>query len=546
MARIAFCTFHNEMNTGLRCLLSYLAERGHRSRMVVLKLYSRKQIDEVPEPPLHTEVHEGLLPGGWQYLSYPTQPTEKEWALWLEVVLEESPNVVCMSLAASVFRIAADATSRLRKARPSIVIIWGGTQPTVAPEMCLRHAEFVCIGEGESTVVALAEAIDAGEPLHDLPNLAYISEDGNLVKNPVAPHVRDLDSLPFQDFQTETNFYIEDEQVYQGEIPRQSTFHGSYMVYSTRGCPYTCSFCIHSVFSKIYEGLPRTRRRSVGNVIAELKKIKERFGPLYICVEDDVFTLDRKWIHEFSEAYSKEVRLPFWCYTHPNCCDEQIIKDLKRAGIRAVIIGIQSGSAEVNKDIYNRATPRQRIAESLSILEKYDIPTYCDLLTNNPVETEENRRETAFFLRECSDSIVLTMGKLVFYPSTPIYEGVEDGENPPKVDDLLYQFWNSVYVHAVYAGLSESELEDLIENEALRKDPTGLERKAIEYINEIHRKTDQRIMECDKRFEESYRRSSHSLPLSAQNPLVKSNGRWNTVLNKFKQRLPAYLVSTGS
>jgi methylmalonyl-CoA mutase cobalamin-binding subunit len=502
MARIVFATFHNEFCIGVSYLKATLQDAGHRCRFVNLKVYSKDPVGAVPELPRYTEVHEVLEPTGWHYFSYPWQPTEKEWDLWLNLVLEEDPQLVGMSIAASHMRTAREAIRRLRAAGLDVPIIWGGPQATVDPESCLRveGVDFVCIGEAELVITAIADAVDRNRPLKDLPNLAYYREDGALVKNPPAGTLKDLDQLPFPDFDEETRFFVESNRSYQGYLPPESTFNNSYMLFTARGCPYKCTFCINAVLHDIDPDGANLRRRTVPNVIAELKEVRRRFGDVYIHIEDEIFTLSKQWVRDFSQAFHDEIRLPFWCYTHPNCCPEEMILDLKYAGIRYIVMGLQSGSERLNREVYRRHTPIPRILDALRMLDRQEVVTYCDVLTNNPVETEADRRATAELLWEIPERANLGLGKVIVYPSSPLFEHVKDMPFPPPVDEALYEYWNPAYILAMYGGLSKSEFDALLIDGSLRRDPQTLWDQAYDVFKSAAKKNDQRLLEQETWF----------------------------------------------
>jgi len=49
--------------------------------------------------------------------------------------------------------------------------VWGGPHPTAKPEECLQYADLVCLGEGEESLVDLAESIAAGQAVDHIPNI---------------------------------------------------------------------------------------------------------------------------------------------------------------------------------------------------------------------------------------------------------------------------------------------------------------------------------------------------------------------------------------
>jgi radical SAM superfamily enzyme YgiQ (UPF0313 family) len=271
------------------------------------------------------------------------------------------------------------------------------------------------------------------------------------------------------------------------------------MLFSARGCPYKCSFCINATYRHLDINGVRLRRRSVDNVISELRQVKEKLGYVYIQVEDEIFTFKPEWVKEFSDRYQAEIGLPFWCYTHPLCCREDMIADLKRAGLRYIVMGIQSGSERLNREVYHRPTSREKIIESLWLLDQMDVVTCCDLLSNNPLETEEDRIATAHLLHELPSRILLFLGKVVVYPGSPLYEQVKHLPYPPTVDESLYRFWNSVYEIALYENLTLAELDELIASFRQNENYDLLEQQALALMGKAARLTEERLQILEKK-----------------------------------------------
>ena len=85
-----------------------------------------------------------------------------------------------------------------------------------------------------------------------------------------------------------------------------------------RGCPFSCSFCIESVYQDMFGKKNSLRRRSVDVVIEELVAGQAAtLGIRQVMFYDDVFTVNPRWLREFAPRYKREVGLPFWCYTYP-------------------------------------------------------------------------------------------------------------------------------------------------------------------------------------------------------------------------------------
>ena len=90
---------------------------------------------------------------------------------------------------------AKDLTISLKEEFESIPIIWGGIHPTISPEACLNYADYVCIGEGEQTILDIAKAMNKEETLEKINNICYF-KNNKLIKNQLYPLITDLDAIP--------------------------------------------------------------------------------------------------------------------------------------------------------------------------------------------------------------------------------------------------------------------------------------------------------------------------------------------------------------
>ena len=100
-----------------------------------------------------------------------------EFELLINELRDFSPDLIGFSLYSGIINESAQVTRKLRE-HFDVPIIWGGAGPTLEPELCIPHADIVCINEGEEVIVELANRIDAGLPWDDI--------DGRGSKPPMA------------------------------------------------------------------------------------------------------------------------------------------------------------------------------------------------------------------------------------------------------------------------------------------------------------------------------------------------------------------------
>ncbi|MCK9225741.1 MAG: radical SAM protein [Candidatus Muirbacterium halophilum] len=195
----------------------------------------------------------------------------------------------------------------------------------------------------------------------------------------------------------------------------------TYTIFTTRGCPYNCSYCINNFwYGELYPNEQRVRRRSVDNVIAELKHAKKKFNIKSIMFEDDIFYLSPKWHWEFISKYKKQINLPFVCVMHPSHCqDYKVIKSLKDAGCIQVEIGIQTLNEKVRKKYLNRNETNKEITKALYNLHKAKVKYNIDHIAGLPDDNIEFHLDAVkLYAKYCPNRILLFF--ITNYPSTEI------------------------------------------------------------------------------------------------------------------------------
>lgn len=416
MAKVLLISLYDTNAEGLRTLSSILRVEGHEPYIIFLKRYSVRTLKRAED--------EG---DNWIGIDLRGRPfkhargtaiSKKEFSLLDQLIRHINADVAGFSLTAPLKQLGADLT-RFIKRNFGIPVIWGGAEPTLNPDSCANHCDLVCIGEGEKAIVEIADRLDAGERLDLAPNMAY-AENGRLIRNPMSPLVLDLDSIPFKDFFPDNKFLIEDGRLVDSFSEISYSRNRKYHIQSSRGCPFACSYCSESRYHKLYASQAYLRRRSPSHVIGELKAVQEFVDYQWVQFEDEIFTQDSVWLEEFSLMYRKEIRRPFICYLFPDKNIERNLTILKKAGLSLTCLGLQSGSARTNRDIYQRPFDRNLLIRTADKLHSLHIDYYVDLITHNPLETEEDLRATLAVLTALPKPFWLCVNKLHILEGTAL------------------------------------------------------------------------------------------------------------------------------
>ena len=332
-------------------------------------------------------------------------------------------DVVCYSCYTDNFRWMLEVAEGIKALRPTALNVFGGVHVTSVPDASLEYAQVDTLirGEGEEALIELAESWDGHAFDTSLRNLSYRDADGQAVHNPLRPYLDDLDQVPMRDF-----------QLFYDKIPAMEE---NYISMASRGCPYACSYCSVEMYHRKYAEVGDTRRyrrRSIEATIEELKVIKARGRVKTVSFMDDVFTVDRRWLDPFLEAYEREVGLPFWCYTYPSGLDSDLVARMKSAGCWMMTMGVQSGSGEVRKQAMNRRESDEKVLATARAIQDAGILLSVDKIIGAPGETVEHRRNDLELFRRLRPDRMLTF-PLTYFPGTDmVRKGIEAGELTPQ------------------------------------------------------------------------------------------------------------------
>jgi radical SAM superfamily enzyme YgiQ (UPF0313 family) len=365
-------------------------------------------------------------------------------------------DLIGISVMTNFFDGAAQITKKLKE-HLEIPIIWGGVHPTIRPLESLEHADMVCIGEGEDAFLELLNKMSAGENFLDTSNI-WIKSNGEVIKNPLNPLPRDLDIFPFPDYSMDDHYIMVDNRVVPLTHSLTESFlkkgtvaaylgKTGYQTMTSRGCPYSCAYCINNTIKSMYGGKGKLRMRSVDHVIQELIWVKENMPYVnYIWLSDDEF-FARKYdeMIKFSYEFKAKINLPFSCLISPLNITEEKMELLVDAGLIYVQMGVETGSARM-QELYNRKKMNnRRLMKAIRIINQFKekmFPPSYDFLLDVPFETDRDRIDSLRFIADIPKPYRLQPFTLVLYPGTRLYElAIEKG----MIADEYKEIYNKTY-----------------------------------------------------------------------------------------------------
>jgi radical SAM superfamily enzyme YgiQ (UPF0313 family) len=160
-------------------------------------------------------------------------------------------------------------------------------------------------------------------------------------------------------------------------------------------------------------------------VVDEVEHIVATYSPDLLWYADDVFTINHKWLFEYSaELERRGLRLPFETISREDRLNEDVIQTLARMGCYRLWIGAESGSQRI-LDAMKRRTNAERVRAMVHLLQKYGIEVGMFIMLGYDGEQDEDLQATVDHLKDSSPDTFLTT---VAYPikGTPYYSSVAD------------------------------------------------------------------------------------------------------------------------
>jgi len=376
-----------------------------------------------------------IEPLGMMYLSSSAKKSGHDVDLVLTTedlekkVSEYRPDVIGYSIMTGDQDFYMNINNELKK-KFNFTSIFGGPHPTFFSDMIEEEGvDIVCKGEGEDAFRELLDRLESGQPIDYISNL-FVKNNGEVKKNMVSPF-SDIDSLEFPDRDLVFKF----PEIKSGPIKH---------FLASRGCPFSCSYCFNESYSEIYGGKgKRVRFRDPKLVVDEVEQVINSSPTKFVYFQDDTFTLNKSWLKDFSEEYSKRIDMPFHCHVRPNTLDEERVTLLKKAGCYSTHIAAETADDRLRNEVLKRNMSKEQIINSSKLLKDYGIKFMLQNIIGIPTGSLENDIETLELNIKCNPDYAWVS---IFqpYPGTELGKfSIEKGFFSGDFNDIGSNFFDS-------------------------------------------------------------------------------------------------------
>ncbi|MDJ0623370.1 MAG: radical SAM protein [Desulfocapsaceae bacterium] len=359
------------------------------------------------------------------------------------------PPYIAFSCTTSSFYDGIRLAREVRRIDPQTTIIFGGVHVSAMREEILVYHDEVdvtVVGEGEET---LKHLLQDGDNPSEVAGICYRGDNGHPQFSGYRKNQLNLDDLPFPAYEKLTGY----PEVYELPIFNYPATPNTSCI-SSRGCPYSCSYCDRSVFRRSF------RYNSADYLYRHMRYLNERFGIRHINFYDDQFTFNRKRVEEFTALVKENpLGMTFNCAARAEHLDYDLLVAMKSAGCWMISLGIETGDPDLLAR--HRQNPDlEMMREKILLIKKAGIRVKGLLMMGLPGETEESIRKSQQYVFSLPIDD-FNLAKFTPFPGSPVYKEIKeaDGALGTFTDDL--ERMDCMQFLFIPKGISAKRLEEL-------------------------------------------------------------------------------------
>jgi len=346
-----------------------------------------------------------------------------------------------------------DVAKEIKTHQPEIKIVVGGIHPTFFPEQTLENPQidFVIVREGEKPLLNLLKALESKSNLLGIENLGWKDKKGefHLIENP--ENFLDLNELPTPAWDLiAVEKYIgklsnaPSKLFISGESGPQRAIN----MYTSKGCPFICSFCYNLNFNR-----HQWRYKTAEKAVAEIEMLNKKYQINHFIVHDDNFVVNRERALKIAELIQERgLKIKYSIDARIDYFDYDFFKKLKASGLCEIRVGCESGSDRVLKDIIRKGITKEQTIKAIGIAKQLDLKLLLSFVIGWPTETVTERQETINLILKLQQihpqAAIYPLWVYLPYPGTDLFNlAVKLGfKQPQSLEEWGNYFWGKAHI----------------------------------------------------------------------------------------------------
>ena len=348
----------------------------------------------------------------------------------------DKPDFIGFSCSTSTFHDGVRLAQMAKSILPDIKVVFGGAHVSALKESIIEkfeHIDYVVAGEGEQTLTELIKA-DHNDILQ-IESIVFRDITGKALFTGYRKKLLDLDSLPFPAYEKLEGY----PEKYKLPIFNYPKTPNSSCI-SSRGCPYSCSYCDRSVFKRSF------RYNSAQYLYEHFKYLNKHFGIKHVNFYDDQFTFNKKRVIQFCDLMvAGNLKMSFNCAARAEHLDLELVLAMKAAGCWMISLGVETGDENLLAQ-HRQNADLQMLRDKIILIKKAKIRVKALLMMGLPGETKESILKSKKYVYSLPIDD-FNLAKFTPFPGSPIYQQIKDGavlgtfqENWKKMDCMDFVF----------------------------------------------------------------------------------------------------------
>ena len=359
----------------------------------------------------------------------------------VQEIIKIKPRIACFVVygqqpsASSQNMEGAIATSEeLKLLDPEIKILFVGGHVSALPKETLiaeKSIDFIALNEGVYAISSLLKVENLNEEkyLKKVKGIGFRNMDNKIIINEseiiVPKKLLDIDlpGIAWDLLPSLKKYRTAGWHSWSNNSDKQPFA----ALYTSLGCPYTCSFCMINIIN---------RTDSSENISSQDSNIFRWWTPEFIIkqfdyfskqgvknikIADELFVLNPNHFMKICDMIiERKYDFNIWAYSRIDTCKPEYLDKLKKAGVNWLGLGIENPSSVIRKEVHKDAFKNVKIIDIIDSIRNAGINVAANYIFGLPEETKESLEFTYNFAEETNTEMVNFYSAMA-YPGSPLY-----------------------------------------------------------------------------------------------------------------------------